>query len=96
VIPVMPQPITDTGHETAVAYAHLTFKNESLHSAVVYMSNWENLPSMDLDRAMKHELGHCLGLDHDENTFSVMYGELSRRVYCVSPMDKEFLVKVYG
>jgi len=96
VIPVMPQPITEEDHENAVAYASLTCKRGALPAAVVYMSNWENLPSLSLDRAMKHELGHCLGLAHDENTYSVMYGSLTSRVYCVSNADKEFLKEVYG
>lgn len=97
VIPVMPQPITETGHEEAVAYAALTFdKSGALHAAVVYMSNWEHLPTLELNRAMKHELGHCLGLAHDENEFSVMFGKVSQRVYCVSNPDKEFLKEVYG
>lgn len=96
VVPVMRQPITEEGHENAVAYAALTIREGQLHAAVIYMSNWENLPSLTLDRAMKHELGHCLGLAHDEIEFSVMYGEVSKQVYCVSKADKEFLKEIYG
>ena len=77
VVPVMPQPLMDESHEDAVAYAALTIRDSELHSATIYTVNWENLPSLNLDRALEHELGHCLGLAHDEIEFSVMYGALS-------------------
>jgi hypothetical protein len=97
-IPVMRHdPLTMDPHENAVAYASLAVNlNGTLTRAAVYMVNWENLPSIELARAMKHELGHCLGLAHDENDLSVMYGQNSRSIYCVSPADKAFLREVYG
>lgn len=98
VIPVKRRdPLTMESEDNAVAIASLTINQKGeLKNAVVYMNNWENLPSLTLDRAMKHELGHCLGLDHDESDLSVMYGAVSRSVYCVSPADKAFLEEVYG
>ena len=98
VIPIMRQPLSDImadKHKDAVAYAELAI-NKSIKSAAVYMVNWENLPTTVLARAMKHELGHCLGLMHDEIEYSVMYGKTSKHVYCVSPDDKAFLKEVYG
>jgi predicted Zn-dependent protease len=82
--------------ESAVAAAYLLHSRGKIASAEVRMANWDNLPSLDLARAMKHELGHCLGLAHDSNEYSVMYGQLSRRIYCVSAADKAFLHEVYG
>ena len=98
VIPVMRyNPLTMDDHESAVAYVELAIGiRGALVNATVYMVNWENLPSTVLARAMKHELGHCLGLAHDEIEFSVMYGKTSSHVYCVSPADKAFLQEVYG
>jgi hypothetical protein len=98
VIPVMRHnPLTMEDHDDAVAYASLSVSlRGSLSRAAVYMVNWENLDSLTLARAMKHELGHCLGLAHDKIEYSVMYDRASRRVYCVSPADKAFLKEVYG
>jgi len=98
VIPVKRHdPLTMKTEDSTVAYAHLTISNSGeLKDAVVYMSNWENLPSLSLARALQHELGHCLGLGHDESGLSVMYGSVSRSIYCVSPADKAFLLEVYG
>lgn len=101
VVPVMrhnPLTMDEKEREDAVAYASLTVNRMtgSLSRAVVYMREWENLHSTTLARAMKHELGHCLGLAHDDIEFSVMYGKVSQRVYCVSPADKAFLQEVYG
>ena len=98
VVPLMRHdPLVMEDHESAVAYASIyTGEAGDLKRASIYMVNWENLPSTELARAMKHEFGHCLGLAHDLIEFSVMYGNLSRRVYCVSPSDKAFLREVYS
>ena len=98
VIPMMRHdPLTMEEHENAVAYTTLAIGwRGDLVRAVVYLADWENLPSLILARAMKHEFGHCLGLDHDDIEFSVMYGKVSQRVYCVSGPDKAFLKEVYG
>jgi predicted Zn-dependent protease len=98
VVPVMRHdPLTMKDHGDSVAYVALRVAEDgSLKSAAVYMAQWENLPLLILARAMKHELGHCLGLAHDENEFSVMYEKISDRTYCVSPLDKEFLREVYS
>jgi len=98
VVPLMRHnPLTMESHDNAVAYASLTLGPEgALARAVIYMDEWENLPSSTLARALKHELGHCLGLAHDENELSVMYGKVSQRIYCVSPADKKFLLETYS
>ena len=96
VIPVMRHdPLTMDND--AVAYAAIGVGIDgSLKNAAIYMNNWENLSAPVIIRAVKHELGHCLGLEHDDIEFSVMYGKASSRIYCVSPADKEFLRNVYG
>lgn len=98
-VPIMPHnPLTmDEPSEHACAYASLTVDRDGcLKRAVIYMVDWERLDSLSLARVLKHELGHCLGLAHDEIQYSVMYGKVISRLYCVSPADKAFLKEVYG
>jgi len=98
-VPIMRHdPLTmDEPSEHACAYASITVdQTGSLRRAVIYMVDWEHLDSLSLARVLKHELGHCLGLAHDEIEYSVMYGKAIKRLYCVSPADKAFLQEVYG
>lgn len=97
-LPVLYPTDTDlVGHEDSVAFARLRLKGDgSIKSGAVFWVTMEHLPQVDLNRAMKHELGHCLGLGHDDGESSVMHGKLSKRAYRVSTADKVFLREVYG
>lgn len=53
--------------------------------------------SLDLiPRAVLHELGHALGLDHDESSSSVMHPTLSTRPSALSDSDRLLLRRTYG
>lgn len=59
------------------------------------------LPGRVLDmraRAVAHELGHALGLYHDDAESSVMYPRIDPRFqrYSVSEADRELLIETYG
>ena len=47
-------------------------------------------------KIIKHELGHALGLDHDEHPSSVMYPTLEKRPQDFSDNDKQLLKETYG
>ena len=49
----------------------------------------------ELTRALAHELGHLLGLDHDNEQKSVMYGKLSNWSYKITDADKKLLKDIY-
>lgn len=53
--------------------------------------------SLDLlPRAVLHELGHALGLDHDESRASVMHPVLDRRPATLTDRDRALFRKLYG
>jgi len=45
---------------------------------------------------LTHELGHVLGLDHDEHKSSIMYPVMHGRPQTLSDSDKRLLKKIYG
>jgi hypothetical protein len=46
--------------------------------------------------AIEHEMGHALGLDHDDKTMSVMHPKVSERAQAFTKKDQELLRKLYG
>lgn len=97
-IPVMQAPSWELDrHPDAVAYTHLSLDSDgALTGAAVYiMPRWKDRPEV-LHRALAHELGHCLGLEHDEeNGGSVMYHKAIDAPFEVTVKDKTFLNSVY-
>ena len=59
------------------------------------MPGWESASHSTLVEALRHEMGHCLGLAHDDYPESIMYGKLDQRAGIVSDHDKELLRKTY-
>jgi predicted Zn-dependent protease len=53
----------------------ITINNEDF----IYYTGSSYKNEYNLDALMIHELGHVLGLDHDENKMSVMYEHLDKR-----------------
>jgi predicted Zn-dependent protease len=71
-------------------------KDGFLSSAAVYLQPaWDYKDDAVLAVAMRHELGHCLGLAHDEYEESIMFKVASDRQTHVSEHDKKLLRETY-
>lgn len=60
------------------------------------MSIPDGLATPDLSKVIQHELGHVLGLDHDESTASIMHPQLQQRNQFLGEADGALLRKQYG
>ncbi len=95
----------DSKHgDSALAITRITASaTGDILSAAVYVNveyieklkEHSNLDSDDIVWGMAHELGHCLGLDHDDFTSSVMYKRITKRDPEVTDKDKNLLLKFY-
>jgi hypothetical protein len=86
-----------TAHEDAAAFTVLHFdQNGYVKDAAIYVVVLPDRSPLPLKRALAHELGHCLGLDHDKSSLSVMYGKLTQEVFCVTEKDKQYLKDTFG
>ena len=99
VIPIMPAPL-DSLHDPdhSLAYVQpMVDKEGFLSSAAVYLQPaWDYQDDEVLVIAMRHELGHCLGLAHDEYEESIMFRTAKKRQTFVSEPDKKRLVETYS
>lgn len=66
--------------------------------ATIYLpKNFDEMPSHIRFRTLAHELGHVLGLDHDDFPESVMYPRAdAREEPIVTEKDKQLLRIMYG
>jgi len=82
----------------ALASARLTVgRDGAIKDAFVEIDEGKlySLKDTEMVRVLCHELGHVLGLDHDESSSSVMYGRASIAGYRITDKDKELLTTAY-
>lgn len=85
--------------------AHRIFSQDRIMIAcTVYMNTnkqWTIVPSevtvgvSDVATVAAHEIGHCLGLNHSSNPYTLMYKTLSRVWRALHPEDRDVLLELY-
>lgn len=104
-VPIMPEGASVTTgepaggeHEKALAFVRLFLTpGGAIASAAIYLCDgWHGSTRARLLRAFGHELGHVLGLAHDNYESSIMFPVAVARQFRVSEKDKAFLQVIYG
>lgn len=96
-VPIRSAPKDTPKHASLVYTRHVTNERGVLSEVSVYVRpEWKYRTVQELDRALTHALGHCLGLTHDGIHGSVMYGDEPNGVYAVTDRDASFLRSVYS
>jgi len=104
-VPIMPVGASVTSgdpaggeHEGALAFVRLFLTpGGAINSAAIYLCDgWHGSTRAQLLRAFGHELGHVLGLAHDNYESSIMFPVAVARQFRVSEKDKMFLLVIYG
>ena len=92
----------DTNHGRAFAYTHLalTENKKGIAGASIRINtkryDLHDLSITVLCNAIAHELGHTLGLAHDDISDSIMYGKARADGAMVMESDITFLREAYG
>lgn len=83
----------------SIAYASLLMSDDgTIAQAIIYV-NEELIQELGADclfRAMAHEMGHLVGLDHDNDPKSVMYHTRQEGAFCLLEQDRERLINAYA
>jgi predicted Zn-dependent protease len=96
-IPIMIAPDYENNDHSVAYTRYCIDEHGALKSASIFMKQeWRACTKQVLERSMLHELGHCLGLDHDGVHGSVMYGAELNGVYDITKTDVDFLRSVYN
>jgi len=85
-------------NDDALAIAKLRLGDDGeIRGGAIYMHPEKTLgaPTQRLRRTITHELGHILGLGHDDYSESIMYGKSSGGSE-IMQSDIDFLNKIYG
>jgi predicted Zn-dependent protease len=96
-IPVMPAVDRFNTQEWTIAYTEIRHAGEEMVSAAIYINRTviDDIDQPALRRAMAHELGHCLGLAHDDFPESIMYRRAASGGFAVTNADRELLCELY-
>ncbi|MCP4549497.1 MAG: matrixin family metalloprotease [bacterium] len=75
---------------------HLRHPDGEIISANTMFPPAERFAADQRNKIVLHELGHALGLDHDDSTSSIMHPQLSDCAQALTESDRELLRRLYG
>lgn len=82
-------------HEKAFAFTRID-RSGKPEAVYINLEQINNLDDLEVSYGIAHELGHVLGLDHDDFTTSFMYRKVLPKDPEMTSKDKKLLRELYG
>lgn len=97
IVPLMAydQTLCEAGYCNEHAYAFTRIADGKAEAIYVDTTS-DTFDPVQMAKALAHELGHVLGLSHDDFVESFMYPKLTTRDTSMTSKDRDFLRKSYG
>lgn len=75
----------------------IDYKNDYLWAKILFNDRYKTDQSINHNATSAHEIGHVLGLPHNDSAYSIMYGaNKGRKVVSPQKVDNERVVELYG
>ena len=87
--------LKEENHPKYNGFTQLTYENNKIHSAFITIYNADELPSIQIERIVRHELGHALGMSHISEQPSIMNSVIQNQASLISMFELKFLLTAY-
>jgi hypothetical protein len=87
--------LKEESHPKYNGFTQLTYDDNKIDSAFITIYNADELPSIQIETIVRHELGHALGISHLSGQPSIMNSIINQESSLISMFDLKFLLMAY-